>query len=126
MGRKKIGKAVGSFSFKQWLALAALVTMLGFTGYFVFRVVRFTTYYDRSSEEQIRGWMRVEHIARSHGVPPEVLYEALGLPAGSRDPRPLGEIARATGRSLEEVEVTLTAAIADYRAEHESVPEGRP
>lgn len=32
--------------------------------------------------ENLRGWMTIPHIARIYRVPEEVLFEALGLPAG--------------------------------------------
>ena len=58
----------------------------------------------RPLREPIRPWMSVPQVAHANHMPPEVLFEALGLPA-TRPPdlRPIAEIARAQNRSVEEV-----------------------
>jgi len=105
------------FGLQQWLVVLAFVLVVSFTGIFALRAVRRAVYWHRHQDETIRPWMSLGYIARSYGVPPWVLYQALGLPpkAGGPDRRPIREIAREQHRSVEEVIGILQDAIVHAR-----------
>jgi len=102
---------------RQWLVVLAFVVVVSFTGLFAVRTVRRAVYWHRHHDETIRPWMSLGYIARSYGVPPWVLYQALGLPpkAGGPDRRPIREIAREQHRSVDEVIGILQDAIVHAR-----------
>jgi hypothetical protein len=62
--------------------------------------------------EPVRPWMSVPFIAHTHHVRPEILYEAIGLPAHQRDRRPLRRIAREGKRPVADLIRDLESAIA--------------
>ena len=105
------------FGLQQWLVVLAFVLVVSFTGIFAIRTVRRAIYWHRHQDEPIRSWMSLGYIARSYGVPPWVLYQALGLPprTGGPDRRPIREIAREQHRSVDEVIAILQNAIVHAR-----------
>lgn len=105
-----------SFGFRQWLVVAAFLLVLGFTSFYVYHAVRGAVYWRVHQDEPIQGWMTVGHVAHSYHVPPHVLYSALGLPNKPPDKRPLGRIAKAQNRSINDLRAELLAAIARARA----------
>jgi len=98
---------------QQWLLIAGLVLSLVVAA--VFAIHGLQRFPRRQADEQIRGWMSVPYIARSHRVPAALCYAALGLPAQPPDRRPLMFIARAQHRPVETLIVELQNAIAHYR-----------
>jgi hypothetical protein len=102
---------------RQWLVVLAFVVVVSFTGLFAVRTVRRAVYWHRHQDEAIRPWMSLGYIAHSYGVPPWVLYQALGLPpkVGGPDRRPIREIAREQHRSVDEVIGILQDAIVHAR-----------
>ena len=102
---------------RQWLVVLAFVIVVSFTGLFAVRTVRRAIYWHHHKDEPIRPWMSLGYIARSHGVPASVLYQALNLPpkTGGPDRRPIREIAREQNRSVDEVIVILQDAIVHAR-----------
>ncbi len=84
------------------LLIVGLIAALVITLVFGLRLVGRLAH--RPLREPIRPWMSVPQVAHANHVPPEILFEALGLPA-TRPPdlRPIGEIARTQNRSVEEV-----------------------
>lgn len=102
---------VKKFNRVQKLILGVFLVALLFTGYQIFRTVRQTIAWREQRNESIQGWMRIDNLARAQGVPPSVLYEALGLPSDSLDKRSLFEIARTQNRSMEEIRSLLQNAI---------------
>jgi hypothetical protein len=114
------------FGLQQWLVVLALVLVVSFTGLFAIRTVRRAIYWHHHKDEPIRPWMSLGYIARSHGVPASVLYQALNLPpkTGGPDRRPIREIAREQNRSVDEVIVILQDAI--VRARPPYPPPGPP
>ena len=113
------------FGWRQWLLVAALVLVLGFTGLHVAHVVRGAIYWRQHRDEPIRSWMNLGYVAHSYRVPPHVLYRALDLPfepRAPRDRRPLREIAKAQGRSMDEVRAVLQDAITHARPPHPPPP----
>jgi hypothetical protein len=65
-----------------------------------------------SANEPIHGWMSVPFIAHSHGVPPPVLFDAIGItPMKPRDRRPVRELARELHKPVPEVIAELQHAI---------------
>ena len=106
------------FGLQQWLVVLAFVLVISFTGFFAVRTVRRAIYWHRHQDETIRPWMSLGYIAHSYGVPPRVLYQALGLPPkpGGPDRRPIREIAREQHRSVDEVIGILQDAIVRARS----------
>jgi hypothetical protein len=104
---KKLGK-------REWFLILALVLVVSTTGLFAVRTVRRAVYWRYHQDEPIRPWMSVGYIAHSYRVPPWVLTQSLGLPPGP-DRRPLREIARDQGRSVDEVIAVLQNAIIHSR-----------
>src|SRR5438445_13770701 len=104
------------FGRTQWLVTLALVLVLALTGLFAVRTVRRAIYWSFHRDEAIRPWMSVPYVAHSYRVPPQVLYEALGIPPQSHDRRPIKEIAREQNISLEQLITTLQETIARERA----------
>src|SRR6266481_9871326 len=100
---------------KQWFAVAVLALVLLITSLFAVRTVRRAVYWRLHRDEAIRPWMSVPYVAHSYRVPPQVLYEALGLPHPPHDRRPIKEIAEEQSRSVDEVIATLQSAIARER-----------
>ena len=80
--------------------------------------------------EQIRGWMTIPHVARLYRVPEEVLFEALGLPAGETyRNRSLNQINREffAGQPMVVLRIVRTT-ILEYYAAHPEIqpPPGMP
>jgi hypothetical protein len=120
--RRAIVQTLRSFGWRQWLIVGAFVLVLGATGLHVARTVREARYWREHRDEPIHGWMSVGYVAHSYHVPPQVLYQALNLPREPRDRRPLREIARSQGRSMDEIRVVLQDAISRARATHPPPP----
>jgi hypothetical protein len=90
----------------------ALAVALASTIFFAQRAFQQGPRLRRASDEAIRPWMSVPYIAHAFHVPPQVLFEALGLPPGPPpDRRPIERIARAQGRSVSEITAVLIEAI---------------
>lgn len=95
--------------------LLALVVCL----VFAFRTIAFAVYWaDPAHRNQpIAGWMPPRYVAHSWQVPPEVVAQALNLPAEQRGRHmPLEEIAREQGIDMDTLRARLEAAIAAYHA----------
>ena len=117
---RRIRGIVSTFGWWQWLLTAVLLVAMVAAGLFAFRTVRSALYWSQHRNDPIERWMTVNYVARSYDVPPDALWDALGLPPArppSREARrPLGEIATARGQSFEQVRATLEQAIARARA----------
>jgi hypothetical protein len=105
---KKIG-------WKQILLGLAFAASLAVAGIFVYRTVRPIIYWRLHRDEPIQGWMTVGYVAHSYHVPPHVLYQALGLPLRPRDRRPLREIAKEQGKTMDQMRAVLMNAIVHAR-----------
>lgn len=73
----------------RWIIVIVMVLGLCLTLIFVVRAARSFTRLrhmqmrpSASNVNDLRGWMTIPHIARMYRVPEDVLFEALGLPAG--------------------------------------------
>jgi hypothetical protein len=110
--QKKLG-------WQRWLILVAFLAVVGFTGLQTVRTVRHMNHTQFRRDEEIHGWMTIGYLAHSYRVPPEVLKAAVGLPDSPPDTRPLAEIAKAQGRSLDELSTSLQEAIARARFSQE-------
>ena len=64
-----------------------------------------------AGSEAIRPWMSVPYIAHSQHVAQRTLWDALGIPPGVRDHRPLIRIAREKRRHVDELITALKKAI---------------
>lgn len=113
--RLRIVQALRSFGWRQWLVALLFVLMVAFTGRLAIRAVREAIYWNTHHEEPIRGWMTIGYVAHARDVPPFVLGDALGLPKGVPDARPLMEIARAQHRSMPDIQAILEDAILHAR-----------
>jgi hypothetical protein len=69
----------------------------------------------RRENQPVRPWMSVPFIAHTHHVPPEVLFQAIGVEPGQHDRRPVRAIARAQNRPVADVIRDLDNAIAKAR-----------
>jgi len=104
------------FKWQQWAVLAVFVLSIVMVGVVGTRTVRRAVYWRHHRDETIRPWMSVPHIAHSYRVPPDVLYQAIGLPPGPpRDRRPLREIARQQHRDVKVLIDDLQNAITQSR-----------
>jgi hypothetical protein len=107
---------------RKWLAFA-FAAALAFTGFHVFHVVRDALYWNQHRDEPIEGWMSVGFVAHSYHVPPHILFMAIGLPPGPPpDKRPLATIARAQGRSIDQIRAALQYAIIHARPPYPPPP----
>jgi hypothetical protein len=113
----RVVQTLKNFSWRQWLVVALFVLVLGATAVHTARTVRRATYWREHRDEPIRGWMTVGYVAHSYHVPAHVLYSALNLPQTKpHDRRPLREIAREQGRSMDDLRAILQDAITHARA----------
>lgn len=94
--------------------IALFVAVLAFTGYHAVRTVSDAIYWNAHRDEPIERWMTIGYVAHSYHVPPHVLHQALNLPP-MPDRRPLGRIARDSGRSMTQIEAKLMYAIVHAR-----------
>lgn len=111
---------------RQIILLAAFVLTLGVATIFIVRTVQPIIYWRLHRDEPIKGWMTVGYVAHSYHVPPHVLYKALGLPHRPPDRRPLRDIARAQGRSMDEMRALLSKAIVNARPPNPPPPPPDP
>jgi hypothetical protein len=100
-----------SWDWKKWTAIIALVLVVLGTGLLAVRTVRRAVHWRTHRDETIRPWMSVPYVAHSYRVPPNVLYQALGIPPQTHDRRPLKQIAREHNRSVDEIISVLKDAI---------------
>lgn len=102
-----------NFSRRHFLFLTvAFLVALSAAIFFGVRLLVHAVYWASHRNEPIEEWMWIGYVARSHGISPEKLQAALGLPPERRDRRTLGEIARQQNRSLEDIRALLEATIA--------------
>ena len=101
--------------------IAVFVAVLAFTGWQAVRTVSAAIYWQHHRDEPIERWMTIGYVAHSYHVPPHILHQALGLPPAP-DHRPLGRIARESGRTLAQVEAKLTYAIVHARPPYPPPP----
>jgi hypothetical protein len=112
----RVVQTLKNFSWRQWLVVALFVVALGATVVHTTRTVRRAAYWREHRDEPINGWMTVGYVAHSYHVPAHVLYSALNLPQTKpHDRRPLREIAREQGRSMNDVRAILQDAITHAR-----------
>jgi hypothetical protein len=103
--------SMGRPSQKLIFALALIVAIAG-TFVFGFRAGRHARRIHWQNEP-IHAWMSVPFIAHTHHVPPEILYQAIGLPPHQPDRRPLRRIAREEKRPVADLIRDLESAIAN-------------
>jgi len=100
---------------RQWTMLVVFALVVTATGLFAVRTVRRAVYWRHHRDEPIRPWMTIPYIGHSYRVPPDVLYEALGIPHPPRDRRPLKQIARERNVPVDQVIGTLQRAILNFQ-----------
>jgi hypothetical protein len=97
-----------------WLVAVLFLVAVLVTSLFTIRAVRQSSRLRARADEPVQAWMSVPYIARSHRVPPPLLFQAIGVqPAAGPPPdrRPIGEIARVQGRPVEELISELNEAV---------------
>jgi hypothetical protein len=98
---------------RNWLAagltLAVAATAL-LAGHTIFHAIRV-----RRSVEAVRPWMSVPYIARSHRLPPKLLFDAIGVQPNRFDFRPLGRIARQQRRPVDELIGRINTVIEQHK-----------
>jgi hypothetical protein len=97
------------------LLLGALVLALAVTAFFAVRLGMHAVYWNQHRDMPIEPWMTLGQIAQSYRVEHDDLARAVGVEAGRRERLTLAQIAGRTGRSVDEVEADLRAAIAAQR-----------
>jgi hypothetical protein len=95
-----------------WLPLVFTLVLLT-TLLFAVRVARHVR--SGGPAADVRAWMNIPHIARTHRVPVALLNQAVGLPPDAFDRRPLMELARDQGRPVEELVGAVKAAVVQAR-----------
>lgn len=95
------------------------------TVFFAMRLGRRVADFRRAEAPPIAPWMTMHFVARAYGVPPPVLYEALGIPGDREDRRPLDAIAREKGEAVEVIIAQLQIAIDQFHL-HPPSPPDRP
>jgi hypothetical protein len=103
---------VGRFRWQQWLLVVALVAALAFAALQIASMVGHARSLYPLRNDPVAPWMTVTHVARAFHVSEAVIEEAIGIPVGSRDRRPLGYIARQRGESFQVLRARVEAAIA--------------
>src|SRR6185369_4345125 len=120
--RQRILQQLKTFNWRQRLVAAAFLFVLGFTGFYVYRVVRDAIYWQYHEDEPIQGWMTVDYVAHSYHVPPHILYKSLGLPHKPPNKNPLFEIANTQNRSMDEIKAILQDTIIHARPPYPPSP----
>jgi hypothetical protein len=111
---------------RDWILLVCILVALIITGLIATRAIRRAYYWRQHKDEPIRAWMSVRYVARSHRVPPAVLYQAIGAEPTQRDRRPLRDIAAQQKRPVSELISELQEAIVDYKSTHPPPDDNQP
>jgi hypothetical protein len=109
----------------HWGLLLLFVLALLLTLLFALRLARHARLARGPAE--VRPWMSLPHIARSHRVPLALLNETAGLPPDAFDRRPLLDLAREQGRPVRTLIADLEAVITLFeRAPEPPLPNDPP
>lgn len=114
------------FGWRQWLIVAAFGTALVFAGVQVAGFVQHAASLRAMRNDPIAPWMTVGHVAHTFHVDEAILEEAVGIPVGSHDRRPLRLLALQRGESFEVVRARLEVAIASASAPIPPTPSQPP
>ena len=112
---RKLVERLKSLNWQQRAVVAAFIIVAAFTAFQASRAIRHALYWSHHRDEPIHGWMSVGYVARSYRVPPNLLYEALGVQHQPHDRKPIRQIAREQNRPVHEVINILQDAIARAR-----------
>ena len=98
------------------LLLAGFLLALAVMLFFAVRSVMFWVYWADPAhrEEPIAGWMTPRYVAHSWSIPPEVLRDALAVPADARR-LTIDALAEARGVPTDEIIRQIEAVIATQR-----------
>lgn len=111
---------------RRWLAVGAILIGLALVLFFGFRAFRSYMrlqnaglHSGASDVSLIRGWMTVEYLSRMYGVPQEVIFEGLGVPAQGNEQKSLSQLNRqyAPGQQYEMLN-RARAVIQAYLTQH--------
>ena len=118
-------------SYLPILVIILVVIGLALVGFFGWRAFRD---YRRLQErglapgvadvEAIRGWMTLPYIAQAYGVPPQALFDGLGIPEAGNEDLSIIVLADKHGRDAAEVRQTIQQVIERYLAT--STPQPKP
>lgn len=94
---------------------AVFVLALALTVVFGLRLALSTYYWSSHRDRAIEAWMPVGYVARSWGVPRELLSAAIGIDPASSPRQSLARLAEQRGESVEALIERLEATIAAHR-----------
>jgi len=73
--------------------------------------------------EAIRGWMTIPYIAAAYHVPPDYLFEQIGVPAENNRNKSVAQLNRDLSKEQGVLITTVRNAITRYQQEHPGSPE---
>lgn len=97
------------------LLLGTLALALAVTLFFAVRIALHAVYWSQHRDMPIEPWMTIGQVAQFYEIERDELARAVGVEPGRRERLTLAQIAAQTGRSIDEVEADLRAAIAAQR-----------
>lgn len=103
----------------QRVVLSAFVLALAVLGYFAVTTTTSMIYWmDPAHRDQpLAGWMTPRYVSLSYKLPPEIVGPALSMVKGDMLKRQsLGAIAAAKGMTLDDMQTSIDATAADFRA----------
>lgn len=107
------------FQKPKWL-IFGFTLALAITGFFAFRFVASMIYWGDPAhlDQHIQGWMTPRYVARSWGVPPEIVADALDLEIRETSSKKytMERIAAQKGVPLDVLEDGLVEAMTAHRA----------
>jgi hypothetical protein len=103
-----IPKFITRRQFLQSLLALAVTGFVFFSARGAYRFIR----YRNGADELAEPWMSIGYVARAHNISPADLHDAIGLPPGKPDKRPLGEIRKRFNMPLDEFMIKVNDAIA--------------
>ncbi|WP_458790322.1 hypothetical protein [Yoonia sp. MH D7] len=99
--------------------VVAFIGVIAVSLFFAMQTITATTYWmDPAHHDQpLAPWMTPRYVAKSYGLPPEVLGPALFLEQGAPPKRiSIGTIAVDTGMTMQQLQQRIDAAAAAWRA----------
>lgn len=106
------------------------VALIGFFGFRVYhnytRFQQFRRAPETVNADDLRDWMTLPYIGHAYGVPPDALFDALGLPKAGNEHLSLQQLAANSGRTTQDLRQALQQAIQSYRPPHPPPPGAHP
>jgi hypothetical protein len=106
----------GLWHHHPWLVLAFLLAA-SLSTFLAGRIVVRSVYWATHREQAVAPWMTVGYVGRSWGLDPREIDRRAGLPPPDGRPLTLEDIARQTGRPVDEIVALVTETVATMQAE---------